>query len=179
MAIVYRHIRLDKNEVFYIGIGKSEKRAYTKRSRNQHWKNIVSKTEYKVEIIFENLSWEDACEKEIELIKFYGRKDLGLGTLVNLTDGGDGSINVKMSIETKEKMSKSSKGKKKPEFTNEHIRNLSESHKGKKLSKEQKEKISKSLKGIKRGKFSEEHIKKLSESHKGQIPWNKKNKKRK
>ena len=25
MAIVYRHIRLDKNEVFYIGIGKTEK----------------------------------------------------------------------------------------------------------------------------------------------------------
>ena len=30
MAIVYRHIRLDKNEVFYIGIGKTEKRAYEK-----------------------------------------------------------------------------------------------------------------------------------------------------
>lgn len=25
MAIVYRHTRIDKNEVFYIGIGKDEK----------------------------------------------------------------------------------------------------------------------------------------------------------
>lgn len=27
MAIVYRHIRLDKNEPFYIGIGKDEKKS--------------------------------------------------------------------------------------------------------------------------------------------------------
>ena len=28
MAVVYRHIRLDKNEPFYIGIGEKENRAY-------------------------------------------------------------------------------------------------------------------------------------------------------
>ena len=31
--IVYRHIRLDKNEVFYIGIGKNLSRAFAKRTK--------------------------------------------------------------------------------------------------------------------------------------------------
>jgi hypothetical protein len=42
MAYVYRHIRLDKNEPFYIGIGKDDyssfKRAYhTGNKRNKIW----------------------------------------------------------------------------------------------------------------------------------------------
>ena len=93
MAIVYRHIRLDKNEVFYIGIGRDEKRAYNKNSRNNYWKHIVSKTNYEIEILFDDLTWGQACEKEKEFIKLYGRKDLGTGTLVNMMDGGEGSIN--------------------------------------------------------------------------------------
>ena len=55
MAIVYRHIRLDKNEPFYIGIGKEIKRAYDKR-RGNHWKSIIKKTEYRVDILFDNLT---------------------------------------------------------------------------------------------------------------------------
>ena len=51
MAVVYRHIRLDKNVPFYIGIGNSKYRATKKDSRNEIWQNIVSKTNYKVEII--------------------------------------------------------------------------------------------------------------------------------
>ena len=35
MAILYRHIRLDKNVPFYIGIGKDIKRAYSKSNRNK------------------------------------------------------------------------------------------------------------------------------------------------
>jgi hypothetical protein len=97
MAIVYRHIRLDKNEPFYIGIGKTDRRAFSRRGRNSFWKNIVSKTDYKVEILFENLTQEEACEKEKEFIQLYGRKDLGLGTLVNLTNGGEGTVNIVVS----------------------------------------------------------------------------------
>ncbi len=74
MAIVYRHIRLDKNEPFYIGIGKNTQRAKTKSNRNNHWLNVVSKTDYEVEILFENISREQAIKKEIELILLYGRK---------------------------------------------------------------------------------------------------------
>jgi hypothetical protein len=40
------------------------------------------------------LSWEEACEKEIELIEMYGRRKLGEGTLVNLTEGGQGGATM-------------------------------------------------------------------------------------
>ena len=43
MAYVYKHIRLDNNTVFYIGIGsdKKYKRAHSKCDRNLHWKRII------------------------------------------------------------------------------------------------------------------------------------------
>lgn len=111
-AYLYSHTRLDTNEVFYIGIGisKNYKRAYqSDKSRNIFWKNIVNKAKYEVKIIADNLNWQEACELEIKLIKQIGRKDLGLGTLVNLTDGGDG--NIGMSQVTKDKISNSLRGK--------------------------------------------------------------------
>jgi hypothetical protein len=91
---LYRHIRLDKNEVFYVGIGFDEKmkRAYSSHSRNRHWRNVVNITEYDVEILFIDLPKEQLVEKEKEFIALYGRKDLNEGTLVNMTDGGDGAV---------------------------------------------------------------------------------------
>jgi hypothetical protein len=65
---VYRHRRLDTNEIFYVGMG-SNKRATSLNNRNELWKRIVNKTEYVVEIVSENLTWEDACELECLLIK--------------------------------------------------------------------------------------------------------------
>jgi hypothetical protein len=104
MAVVYRHIREDTNEVFYIGIGKTDKRAYNKfHHRSIFWKNIA-KNGFKVDIIFDDLTWSEACEKEKEFILIYGRRDLGLGSLVNMTDGGDGGFGVIVKDETKEKI---------------------------------------------------------------------------
>jgi hypothetical protein len=110
--IVYRHIRLDTNKVFYIGMG-SLKRAYTKDSskRNIIWNRIVNKTKYNVEILAQNLSWENACELEEFLISLYGRIDLKTGTLCNLTNGGDGSKGCTPSKETKNKISNFHKNK--------------------------------------------------------------------
>lgn len=101
MAYLYRHIRLDKNEPFYVGIGSDDafKRAYDKRSRSGYWKNVVNKTPYEVEIVLDGLTWEEACEREKEFIKLYGRQDLNEGILVNMTDGGDGMLGVKVSQE--------------------------------------------------------------------------------
>jgi hypothetical protein len=178
--VVYKHVRLDKNEPFYIGIGNLE-RAYTKRSRNKYWRHIVKSVPYKVEILFEDLSLEEACLKEIELIKIYGRKDLGTGILVNMTDGGDLPPSHKGKVRSddfRKKCSESNKGRK---LTDEHKKKLSESHKGftpteetrkklsevrkgKKFSPEHKNKISESLKGK---KHSEETIQKLIQNHKG------------
>jgi hypothetical protein len=103
MAYLYRHIRVDKNEVFYIGIGSdpSYDRANTVKGRNTYWKRIVNKTSFNVEIMIDFLSWEDACAKEKEFIKIYGRRDLGLGTLCNLTDGADGAKNLPNEIRQK------------------------------------------------------------------------------
>jgi hypothetical protein len=98
MAVVYRHRRLDTNEIFYIGIGKEIKRAYSKAKRNPLWKSIINKTNYEVEILYNNISTEDAKELEIFLISLYGRRDLGLGPLSNMTDGGDGIINLAKGI---------------------------------------------------------------------------------
>ena len=102
---MYRHRRLDTNEIFYIGMGYL-KRAYSKDAakRNQIWNRIVNKTDYEIEILAENLSWEDACELEELLILSYGRIDLKTGTLANLTNGGDGSKGCSPSKETRKKI---------------------------------------------------------------------------
>ena len=76
MAYVYRHIRLDKNEPFYIGVGSDNeyKRANTRKGRNKIWNDIVNKSDFEVEIIFDNISWEEALLKEVEFISLYKRK---------------------------------------------------------------------------------------------------------
>ena len=169
MAIVYRHIRLDKNEPFYIGIGKNTQRAKTKSNRNNHWLNVVSKTDYEVEILFENISSEQAIKKEIELILLYGRKDLNTGTLVNMTDGGEGIVGFNHKQQTKDKISKSHIGK---TFSKESRDKMSKSKTGDLSPTKQqwvKDKISKTLTGFIRGSFSKEHIKKLSDAKKTKV----------
>ena len=103
MAYIYKHIRLDTNEVFYIGIGSDNtyKRANLKKGRSIYWNNIINKSDYRIEILEDNISWEEALLKEVEYIKKYGRKDLGLGSLCNLTDGGEGTVGKVMSEELK------------------------------------------------------------------------------
>ena len=115
MATVYRHIRLDKNEPFYIGIGESERRAYNKVNRSKHWKNIANKG-YEVEVLFDNITWEEACEKERELISLYGRKDLKTGILVNMTAGGEGTFGYRHTEEAKLKNRLASLGPNNPQY---------------------------------------------------------------
>ena len=134
MAYVYRHIRLDKNEPFYIGIGsdKTYYRSKDLKKRNKIWKDIVNKTSYEIEIIFDNLSWKEACLKEIEFITLYGRLSNKTGCLANISLGGDGYLDP--SKEVREKLSKSKLGNKNPmykkQFTEEHINKLKISRKG-------------------------------------------------
>jgi hypothetical protein len=49
---------------------------------------------------------------EEEAISLYGRKDMGLGPLLNMTDGGDGA---EVSAATKLKISIGNKGRKRPD----------------------------------------------------------------
>ena len=54
MAYVYRHIRLDKNEPFYIGIGSdmTNKRANERARRSELWKKIVAKSVLRLAFVF-------------------------------------------------------------------------------------------------------------------------------
>jgi len=159
MAYLYRHIRLDKNEVFYIGIANdyTYKRSKIKANRNTYWKNIVNKTSYEIEIMLDDLTWEDACLKEKEFIALYGRKNLGLGTLCNLTNGGDGTPGIKRSEEYRLKLSERQKdgkaywcGKKRSEETKKKISNA---NKGKSPSLETREKLRLTSTGTKNAWF--------------------------
>ena len=182
--IVYKHIRKDTKEVFYIGIGKTKRRAFSSNNRNKHWHSIVNKIGYDIEIIYDELDREEAIKKEIQLIKYYGRADLNEGGLVNMTDGGEGGngailndehklalLNSKLgktySEEHRRKISESKIGKKRKPFTDEHKRKIAEGAMGRQYShsEETKERIRITLTGRKNPS--------LSERLKGKPSWNK------
>jgi len=163
MAIVYRHRKETNLEVFYIGIGKSIKRAYNKDrgKRNNLWSKIVNKHNYIVEVVATDLTWEEACELEILMISEYGRINIETGTLCNMTDGGEGTIGLIRTEEHCKKISESKKGYKPSEETILKIKKarkhyitsedtklkISIAGKGRKVSKETRDKQSNALKG--------------------------------
>lgn len=105
---VYLHRRKTDNKVFYVGKGKN-KRAFDKTNRSRWWKSVVDKHGITIEIVFNNLSEEDALQAEKDAIlefRYFGHP------LVNMTDGGEGMSGHKPSEETRAKRSKSLKGKK-------------------------------------------------------------------
>jgi hypothetical protein len=160
MSILYQHIRLDTGEIFYVGIGRTEKRAYSHYSRNKHWESITRKASYRVEILKKGLTWQEACKEEILLIAKIGRKDLSLGTLVNMTEGGEGGSYWKNKKQLKEHVAKRSLKNKGQKRTATAIENLKQSHTGLFLSEETKDKIRKSHTGQKHLEETKEKIKK-------------------
>lgn len=123
---IYIHLTHDDGVPFYVGKGRG-KRAYSKHARSSLWNNVVAKhSGFKVEFLAENLNEEQAHCHERRFISFYGRRDLRLGPLVNLTDGGEGvrgnfgNQNWKFRVETDEtrrRKSESHKGKKRPDHS--------------------------------------------------------------
>lgn len=96
---VYKHVRLDTGLVFYIGKGHG-KRAWSSKNRNPYWNNIA-KLGYSVELVKTNLTEEESFSLEIEMIKLHK------STLVNMTEGGEGSSGRLCSLDTKNKISES------------------------------------------------------------------------
>ena len=135
MAIVYVHKKKIDGEPFYVGIGKQNKRAFDVYHRSKFWKLITSKYEYVVEILHENISWQEACKIEKELISLYGRRDLKTGILVNQTIGGDGNKEYSVKKEVKDKLKKLNSGLGNPFYGKKHsketIEKLKISHIGK------------------------------------------------
>jgi hypothetical protein len=118
---LYRHIRLDKNKPFYIGIGTKDsefecpsnyKRSYDTKYRNKIWKDIYKKTEIRIEVLIESDDYNFIEQKEQEFISFYGRIDKNTGVLANLTDGGGGAKNSIRTLEHRQKISERLKGTK-------------------------------------------------------------------
>jgi hypothetical protein len=105
---VYAYLRKKDLSPYYIGKGK-DNRAY-----NGKHSVTIPKDKNKIVMLKEALSEKEALLIEIDLIKQYGRKDLGTGILHNRTDGGEGVIGAIVSEERKQQISDYWKGKPKP-----------------------------------------------------------------
>ena len=149
MAYIYMHLTYD-DIPFYVGIGSDDKyrRAYNKRGRSYSWKDIAYKNDFRVEIVVDNISWEEACEQEKKFISLYGRKDKNQGTLTNLTDGGEGQYGRQDSEETRKKKQKPKTDQAKINMKLSHdgrdysyLKNKAGAKKGKKKSAEHTAKI--------------------------------------
>lgn len=173
MYCVYRHI--SPSEKSYIGItcqkperrwregeGYRECSAFYNAIKKYGWQNIEH------EILEENLSFTEACEKE----KFYIAKYKSLvgENGYNLENGGrvnqkvndetkskisatlTGRKRKPLSLETRKKIGDANRGKKKPPKSDETRRKLSEANKGKVFSEEHCHNISEAKKGMKVGK---------------------------
>lgn len=134
------------------------------------WDNI------KHEILFDGLSKEEACQKEVELIAKYKSNNKNYG--YNLSAGGEfGGKGVHLSKETRRKMSESRKGENNCNYgkhlSEETKQKLRVSHMRENLSEETLLKMSKANSGRcgekhwnYGNKYTDEQRKKLSEAHK-------------
>lgn len=110
---VYVHRKKTNGEVFYVGKG-SNSRCKIKANKSDFWNKIVKKHGYYVDIVVQDIQEWYAFELERELIALYGRRDRGEGSLVNLTDGGEGTSGWIVSDEIKKRVSLRMKGSKHP-----------------------------------------------------------------
>lgn len=128
---VYAHFRADayphkpdadpcdpSGGIFYIGKGtfrsprKGEPRHRASVGRSAFWKRVVQKHGFVSVILFETNDEAEAFLWERRFIAFFGKRFDNSGSLVNITDGGEGTSGIKLSPETRANMSRARLGKK-------------------------------------------------------------------
>ena len=114
---VYMAWHKSTNEPIYVGKGCGNRLSCHNRDAETglHYNKFM--VEYvkqhgrmKFEIVRNNLTNQEAIQTEIDLIYYFGRKDLGFGTLFNRTDGGEGGTGPKTE-DHKAKIGKALKGR--------------------------------------------------------------------
>ncbi len=110
---VYEWYNTDTKEIFYVGKGKNNRYKHIK-NRNKFFTDYYNTHNCDVRKIYENLSEEEAFQKEVETIKYY--KENTNYRLTNQTDGGEGASGLIVSDEFREKMRKIVSGKNNPNY---------------------------------------------------------------
>ena len=152
------------NTPFYVGKGSNDRfhvsgHLYNNQPFLKRKIKKIGVDNIKVHLLHKNLTETMVFQFEAFYIGFYGRRDLGEGTLCNLTNGGEGLSGI--NEETRRKISKAMKG--------------NQNGKGFTHSKETKRKMSEDRKGKYKGEnhpmhgkqHSEDARRKMSEANRG------------
>ena len=165
---------------FYVGKGRGYryKRHLTKwnikNDTNGLKVNVINKIrnsgkEPLAEIIKTNLTEDEAFTLEIEIIKKYGKRCEG-GILTNMSDGGEGQTGYHHTEKLKSEFSKRFSKEKNPFFgkrhTEESLKLIGNTNRGKILNENWRQKISVATKGR---KMSDEHKEKIRIANKNRI----------
>jgi hypothetical protein len=101
-------------EIFYVGQGQTRRVKQEKRNRFHSF--VAQKNKgWSREIVFTGTEAECLIEEQ-RLIALHGRRDLGTGTLVNLTNGGEGTKCRVVGQAERDRLSKAWQSQKNPLF---------------------------------------------------------------
>jgi len=132
---VYAYLRKDGTP-YYIGKGKG------RRAFDTHGYHNPPKDKLRIVFLESNLTNIGSLALERRYIKWYGRKDLGTGILMNKTDGGEGSHGLRSTLAQRQARSIFLKGV----------------NAGRKLTDEHKAAISKTKQELKNGMFGKRQL---------------------
>jgi len=122
MYYTYAYLRKKDRTPYYIGKGQK------RRMFAEHWRgngSFTPKDKDRIIILKYFVDEIESYKHEMYMIAVLGRKDLGTGILINISDGGEGSSNV--SQRTRKLISNAHKGK---IYNQKTRRKISESKRG-------------------------------------------------